>query len=230
MDSGAASRGVALVAVLVVMAFVSAVGLGLLLITSIEPLAEANHESALLARYAAEAGLDVAAHELGERSDWDAVLTGVAASGLLDPAGGMIGLPDGTTVEAAALTNGATCGHPEPCTERELTAFVADRPWGPNNPRWTLFGVLHMARVAPEAPPSLAVVWMADDPADIDGNAWRDTVPAADGSRGPGACIVAVRVEGFASRAGHRTIVATLARADPECRQGARVVSWREVF
>jgi hypothetical protein len=171
-------RGVALVAALVVLALVSAMGLGLVLTTSLEPAAAANYEQALQARYAAEAGVALAAHELAALSDWNAVLAGLAVSRMLDPTGAEVVLPDGTRRDVARLTSLAGCRREDGCSQGDLDAFTADRPWGPNNPRWTPFGVLTLegaARGLGGRARVVAVVWVGDDPAEADGAPLRDT-------------------------------------------------------
>jgi hypothetical protein len=224
-------RGVALVATLIVLLVLSAMGLGLVLTTSLEPAAAANYECAWRARYAAEAGAVVVAHELAAAADWNAVLTGRWLPAHLDTLPGEITEPDGTGHTVEALTNMANCGHDAACSGAELHAFTADRPWGPNNPRWQPVGLLRAdaLEAAPAGSPGVVVVvWVGDDPADIDDDPLRDTPAAADGSRAPGACVVAVRAEAFAARAAHRTVTVTVTRASPGCTTGARIVSWRE--
>jgi Tfp pilus assembly protein PilX len=220
-----------LIAALIVMTLLSVFGLGLVLTTSLEPAAAANYESAWVALYAAESGIAVAAHELAAMSDWNQALRGEVVSGLMDQVDGALPLPDGTAPSVVALTHTANCGHAEPCTEQELTAVTEDRPWGANNPRWQVFGVVRLGRLVGDpggVSPAVAVVWVADDPADVDGDALRDSEHTDEGARRPGACIVAIRAEAFAARSGHRVLTATLARPFPGCGPGARVVSWHE--
>ena len=73
-------RGVALLTALIVMAIVAAMGLGLALTTSLEPLAAANYEADRSARLAAEAGVAVAVHELAGIADWNLALAGLVRS------------------------------------------------------------------------------------------------------------------------------------------------------
>ena len=224
-------RGVALVATLVVLLVLSAMGLGLVLTTSLEPAAAANYECALRARYGAETGAALAAHDLAVAADWDAALAGGWQSPHLETPPGEFPAPDGTRLNVAALTNLANCGHEAACGGSEMDAFISDRPWGPNNPRWQPVGMLRYDRLeaAPPGIPGVVVlVWVGDDPADLDGNPFRDTPAAADGSRAPGACVVAVRAEAFSARASHRTVTLTVTRGSPGCGTSGRVVSWRE--
>ena len=223
-------EGVALVAALVVMALVAAIGLGLVLTTSLDPLAARNYETSWAAAFAADAGVAIAAHELAAIADWDLVLGGQTVSSVLNQSATTVELPSGSSAGLAELTNLATCGHTAACSATEADAFTSERPWGPNNPRWQLFGhgrLDQLVSAGSGVSPIEVVVWVGDDPADVDGNPYRDTQPGPAGEWRPGACVLAIRAEAFAPRFGHRTVVATLGRPDPACGPGVRLVSWR---
>jgi hypothetical protein len=231
-DAGARrepDRGIALVATLIVMAVVAAIGLGLVLTTSLEPLAAANSETAWAACLAADSGIAIAAHELAGITDWDLVLGGGIGSVVLNQSGSTIELPDGSLASIADLTNSAVCGHASPCSAAEATAFTADRPWGPNNPRWRLFGHGRLDQLIPNGTGSrlvTVVVWVGDDFADADGDPFHDARLGPSGEWQPGAGVLALRAEAFAARGGHRTVVATIARPVSGATTGARLVSW----
>ena len=171
-------RGVALLTALIVMAIVAAMGLGLALTTSLEPLAAANYESGRSARLAAEAGVAVALHELAGIADWNLALTGLVHSAVLEQGDTTVDLPDGSSAGLAELTARANCGRPGACTESERTAFTAARPWGPNNPLWRVFGHGRLDQLVPNGaglPPAVVVVWVSDDPAEVDGDPLTDS-------------------------------------------------------
>jgi hypothetical protein len=213
-----------------VMAIVAAMGLGLALTTSLEPLAAANYEAAFSARLAAEAGVAVAVHELAGLSDWNLALAGQARSAVLEQGDTSVDLPDGTRAGVGELTARATCERAGACPESQRTAFTAARPWGPNNPRWTAFGHGRLDRLVPQGaglPPAVVVVWVSDDPAEVDGDPLRDGGAGPGGARRPGGCVLMVRAEAFGPRFAHRTVVATVARPSPDCGPGARLVSLR---
>jgi hypothetical protein len=224
--------GAAIIVALVVIMLLSVMGLGLVLTTSLEPAIASSYATSTGALYAAEAGLAIAAHELAACPDWNLLLAGQVRSSWLEvPSSGRLERPDGTLADLAALTNLANCGHPEPCTDVELDAFTADRPWGPNNPRWQLLGLGRVDRLLPGGsalPPFAVVVWVADDPADTDGNPIRDTVWTPGGPSPAGAGLVQVRAEAFGSRSSHRVVMATLARPRDRAGSGVRLVAWRE--
>ena len=222
--------GAALLTALIVMAIVAAMGLGLALTTSLEPLAAANYEANRSARLAAEAGVAIAVHELAGIADWNLVLAGLTGSAALEQGSIDVDLPDGSRAGLEELTARATCGRPGACPESDRVTFTAARPWGPNNPRWRVFGHCRLDRLVPQGaglPPVVVVVWVADDPADVDGDPLADSGIGAGGEWRPGGCVLAVRAEAFGPRFAHRTVVATAARPAPGCAPGARLVSLR---
>lgn len=228
----ATDRGVALPAALIVLAVVSAMGMGLALTSSLEPTAAANFEAGRAARLAAEAGVSVAAHELAGLSDWNAVLSGLTVSAVLNHGPVEVDLPDGTRAGLDALTARATCGRPGACVEADRRAFSAARPWGPNNPSWRVFGHSRLDLLVPGGgglPPIVIVVWAGDDPAELDGDPFADSGVGPGGERRPGGCVLAVRAEAFGPRFSHAAVLATVARREPGpgCGQGARLVSLR---
>jgi hypothetical protein len=225
-------RGTALLTALIVLAIVAAMGLGLALTTSLEPLAAANYEASRSARLAAEAGVAIAVHELAGIGDWDLALGGLVTSAVLERGDTAVDLPDGSRAGLRELTDRANCGRAGPCPDIERNAFTAARPWGPNNPQWRVFGHGRPDRLVPEGtglPPTVVVVWISDDPADVDGDPLRDSGIGPGGEWRPGGCVLAVRAEAFGPRFAHCTVVATVARPAPGCAAGARLVSLRAV-
>ncbi|MGH9201513.1 MAG: hypothetical protein ACRD2A_09770, partial [Vicinamibacterales bacterium] len=131
-------RGIALVVTLLTISFLSALGLGLVLSTSIARMADNNHEDAVMVLNAAESALEVASRDLARIADWNLVLTGVERSPLVDGSSGARVLTDGTAIDLTRLTNQLTCGRITSCSDAQRTASTVDRPWGRQNPRWTL--------------------------------------------------------------------------------------------
>ena len=222
--------GVALLTALIVMAIVAAMGLGLALTTNLEPLAAANYEANRSAHLAAEAGVAIAVHELAGLADWDLALAGLVTSSVLEQGYTTVDLPDGSHATLDELTARANCGSAGACTESERTAFTSARPWGPDNPLWRVFGHARLDQLVPDGaglPPAIVVVWVSDDPAELDANPLADSGIGPSGERRPGGCVLAVRAEAFGPRFAHRTLVATVARPAPACSPGARLVSLR---
>ena len=223
-------RGIALLAALIVMAIVAAMGLGLALTTSLEPLAAANYEANCSAHLAAEAGVAIAVHELAGMADWNLALAGLVTSVVLEQGDMTVELPDGSRAGLDELTARANCGRAGACTAIERTAFTAARPWGPNNPLWRVFGHRRLDRLVPEGaglPPTVVVVWISDDPAEVDADPLVDSGMGPGGEWRPGGCVLAIRAEAFGPRFAHHTVVATAARPSPGCGPGARLVSLR---
>ncbi len=170
--------GVALLTALIVMAIVAAMGLGLALTTNLEPLAAANYEANRSAHLAAEAGVAIAVHELAGLADWDLALAGLVTSSVLDQGYTTVDLPDGSHATLDELTARANCGSAGACPESERTAFTSARPWGPNNPLWRVFGHARLDQLVPDGaglPPAIVVVWVSDDPAELDANPLADS-------------------------------------------------------
>ena len=225
-------RGVALFAALAILMLVSAIGLGLALTTSLEPTIASAHEASLSSAYVAEAGLAIALHELRGIADWNLVLSGQTRSAILQSgAGADWFLPDGTRADVRSLTNLANCGHAAVCTSAELDAFTTDRPWGPNNPRWQLFGYGRLDQLAstdPVLPPGGVIIWVGDDPAELDADPLHDTPFATDGAPRSGAGVIVLRAEGFGIRGAHRVLTMTVSRA-PAAGSPPVAGGWREI-
>lgn len=223
-------RGIALVVTLLTISFLSALGLGLVLSTSIARMADSNHEDAVTLLNAAESALELAARDLGRIADWNLVLSGVARSALADgPAGARI-LADGTAIDLTRLTNELTCGRSASCSDAQRSASSLDRPWGRQNPRWILF--LHapapqLTNLRHRTAPYI-VVWLGDDASE------RDDDPAVDGgsAEGQGRGVLRARAEAFGSNGGRRAIEAELVRlchgVGPAeiCAPATRLRSW----
>ncbi len=227
-------RGIALILVLLVTSLLSALALGLAIVVSSTQLVEGNFGEGATMGYAAEAGVALAAHELARQSEWDAVLAGVARSGMTDgPPTGARAIAGGGTVSLQAETNQLNCGRTTSCTSAQMAVTTAERPWGANNPAWRLFLYGPVAEILrPTHPrPGYLLVWIADDSRETDGD------PLMDGSAadGRGRDVVRVRATVFGPGPARRAVEAELARMCRSaggvmvCRPGIRVQSWREV-
>ncbi len=227
-------RGQALVLTLLAIGVFSTLAATIALSTSFGRLVETNYEDAVNLANASDSALELAARELAAIADWNEVLSGVRTSILVDGVPGRRVLADGAAIDLPAMTNALTCGQSGWCTDAQVRATTAERPWGSNNPRWQLF--LHLPLLPGPAMPRVAhplylVVWIGDDAREIDGNSENDD----EGAGQEGRYVVRARAESFGPRGGRHAVEAELARmctgegADERCRPGVRVLSWRSV-
>lgn len=158
-------RGVALLAVMAASSVLLALGLSLALTTTVEVGIASNQRDGVQVLHAAEAGVERAMSDLAA-ADWDAVLAGAVTSEFFEGAGNVT-LPDGSRLDVGEETN----------------RLVAEpRPWGRNNPRWTVFASGSLAELLPDAAMAgraYVVVWVADDPSENDAQPLRDGGPPA---------------------------------------------------
>ena len=179
------------------------------------------------------AGIELAARDLAQIADWDAVLVRRSAQQLhRRTAGGVRGLPGGGVVDLTAATNMLNCGKATNCTAAQMNANSRERPWGANNPRWQLYAYGPMEQFTQLARPAACylAVWVADDGREEDGD------PLADepDERQPGHGIVRVHAEAFGLAGARRAIEAELVQGLPGgrgagCLPGIRVQSWQEL-
>ncbi len=227
-----AQRGIALILVILVTGFLSAIGLGLALIVVMDRLATGNLRGSVAMVYAADAALELAARDLAQLADWNLALSGAARSTFADGAPfGVRPVPSGGAVDLTVETNQLNCGRDSDCSEEQMASNTRERPWGANNARWRLYAygpvgnIVHFARPAP----CYLAVWLADDGREEDGDPLRDA--AADE---PGHGVLRVRAEAYGPIGARRTIEAELVRsclagAGAGCQMGIRVQSWQEV-
>jgi hypothetical protein len=227
-------RGIALILVLLVTSFLSAIGLGLVLIVIMDRLATGNVRGSVAMLYAADAAIELAARDLAMIEDWSLALTGASRSGFVDvgPIGGVRAIPGGGAVDLTAATNLLNCGKAMTCSDAEMDANSKERPWGVNNARWQLYAYgpfRDIAQLARPEPCYLAV-WVADDAREEDADPLSDG--KADGTPGQG--VVRLRAEAYGPMGARRAIEAELARqclpkGQEGCRMRNRVQSWHEV-
>ena len=215
--------GVVLVAALLVMVLMSALGAGLILITSSETMIAANFRSSQEARHAADAAVERAMSDVAVAADWNQLLDGAVRSSFVDgPPSGTRTLPDGSILDLSQIENLANCHKTTMCSSAEMDAVTVDRPWGANNPRWQLYAYGRLKDVLPNTAvdsPYYGIVLVGDDPSENDND------PRHDGGAGnPGAGVLALRAQVTGPRSAHKMVELTLARTS---RGGIRVLSWR---
>ncbi len=226
-------RGIALILVLLVTSFLSAIGLGLALIVIMDRLATGNLRGSVAMLYAADAAIELAARDLAMIEDWSLALSGGSRSRFVDgPVGGLRAIPGGGVVDLTAATNFLNCGKATPCSAAQMDANSKERPWGVNNARWQLYaygpfeGLAQLARPVP----CYLAVWVADDAREEDADPLTDG--AGDGTPGQG--VVRLRAEAYGPKGARRAIEAELVRhclpaGQEGCQPRNRVQSWQEV-
>ena len=132
----------------------------------------------------------------------------------------------------------ANCQKVTACSAADMDQVTAERPWGPNNPRWQLYGYGNLSDLMPTASvnsPYYVVVMVGDDPSELDDDATKDGItPCGNAvpvkgpgnpptwSCNPGTGVIAVRAEAFGPRGAHKVIEMTVARSTTDPEAGAR--------
>ena len=212
-DQHADERGAALVLALIFAVLVGAVGAAVVVTSRTETLLAASFRDARQALYTAEGALGLTIQDLSAQPDWSVVLTGAVQGSFTDGAAlGARTLPGGSSI--------VLC-----CGASSLTGAVqlradAGRSWGTDTPQWVIFewGRARDWLAAGEShTPLYVIVWVADDPADSDGN------PAADNNG-----MVQIHAQALGPAGIRRAVEAVVER--PSAGPGlVRVVRWREV-
>lgn len=217
-------RGIALVVVLMAMVLMSALGVALVLSTSAETHIALNFLRAQQALYAADAAAQRAIDDLRAVADWTTLLSGAVLSSFID--GAPIGprrLDDGSVLDLGQVLNMANCQKITTCSVSDMNAVTEDRPWGANNPRWTVFACGRLRDMLPAGAIDSAyyvIAMVGDDPGENDNDPTRDGGPD-----NPGAGIFAVRAEAFGPIGAHKVVELTVARGG----NAVRTLSWREL-
>ena len=231
-------HGMALVVALMVMVLMMALGAALILITSSETMIAANFRAGDEAFYAADAVFERALADLRAVPDWTSVLDGSTRSSFADgqPSGARR-LTDGTTIDLAQIASMANCQKLTPCTDTDMSARTSERPWGANNPRWTLYAYGALADsvgTVSANSPYYVLAFVGDDPSENDADPLRDGASPS-GLTNPGLGVLSLRAEAFGPRRAHRAIEGTVARMStegpPEAggEAGLKILSWRDV-
>lgn len=211
--------GVALIISLMAMMLLMALGVALVMTTTTETRIAGNYSGGVEALYAADAAVERVMDDILTVPDWNDILNGTRQSAFVDgPASGTRILPNGTTLDLTAATNMLDCGKLTTCSDADLNALSDERPWGTNNPRWRLYAYGRVDDMLPtESINSLdyVVVWIADDPADTDGDATKDGItPDLNGNANPGKGVLAMHAEAYGPMGVKRVIEVTVAKTD----------------
>jgi hypothetical protein len=209
-------RGMALFAALLTTTLVAAIAGALVLASSSEIAVAANVRAATTARLAADAAATAALAELRTMPDWTDLPGGTALASFADGAPtGTRTLDDGTTVDLNELLNLVNCGRRTSCSAANMAQTTPDRPWGPLNPQWRPFGAASLSDLVAAAVRDrrcLVVTFVADDPADNDGDRLHDGLEVG-GQPNPGRGVLMLRADVFCTRRTHKILEVTVARS-----------------
>jgi hypothetical protein len=211
---GGSERGTVLLCALMVITLIATLGAAVTLIVSSEAAVAANYHASQQGLYAADAGIERAIGELRALPTWSAAPSSTTSfsdfnDGQVTPQG-----PDGSTLNLVQMTIRRQA------QSDALYAGVPDRPV------WRLYAHAPLNRMVPAAGnvTPYVIVWIADDPDDLDGNAAVDTND-----------VVLLHAEAFTVRRGKRAIEATTRREEAMAaglpgvmRSDVSMIAWHE--
>ena len=219
--------GSALIIALFTAVVLSGLGLGLLMLTDTESAIAANYRAGNQTMYAADAAAERALVDILTAPNWNDLLNGTTRSGFVDTTLRPT-LPSNQVLDLTALTG------------EMQAASDTTGAFGLNTPQWRLFAYGRLSAMASANlihSDEYAVVWIADDPADADGD------PATDANG-----VITILAQAIGPYGSSRTVEVTVAKdnstaggagtAAPgeqaEVTNGAtpvtvRILSWREI-
>jgi hypothetical protein len=161
----AAETGTAIIIALVATVLLSALGMGLVLMSNTEGAIATNFRDGSETLYAADAAVERVVQDILLVPRWNDVLAGAAQSAFVD----------------TTLTPTTPGGEP-----LDLTAMTAEvqaqsdatSPWGLNNPQWRLYAygpLSDLSGTGTIRSTAYVVVWAADDPSETDNDPSADT-------------------------------------------------------
>jgi hypothetical protein len=187
----------------------TALGLALTMLTTVETWLSAGLRTSQELTYAADAALARVQVDLTASSDW-AVLAGPGATiaSTFDDGKASIGLADGSVIDLVKETQALQVE-----SDRRCGSSASD----PGCPEWRLFAHAWVDALVPGGVPNsplYVAAWVADDPSD------GDTDPSTDRNGR-----LLVRAQAFGPRASRRSIEAVLGRVPA----GTQVFAWKEL-
>jgi hypothetical protein len=207
-------RGAALLLAIALVLLVAAIAGAVTIASRTEVLIAADFRQSRAILYAAEGAAALAVRDLGAAADWTAVLTGASASSFTDGSPvGLRTLPGGDDVVLC-------CGSASLTDDVQRRAH-GGRSWGADTPVWQMFAWGPATAWLPPGridSPIYVVAWVADDPADGDGNPYAD-------SNG----FLELHVHALATGGGRRVVDVVVERPATSGPSGLRVRAWRDV-
>jgi hypothetical protein len=191
--ASAGERGSAVIVALIATVLLSALGLGLIMMTNTEGAIASNYRSGSQTLYAADAAVERVMSDILLTPSWNDILSGATKSAFIDNSLTPT-LPSGQAIDLTALT-----------TEMQA-ASDASATWGPNNPQWRLFAYGPLSDMAANNlvnSSEYIVVWVSDDPSETDGD------PSADTNG-----VLTLLSQAIGRHGSYRTVEVTVAKTD----------------
>ena len=190
-------NGTALIIALMSMLLLTALSAAVVMVSNTEIKIAGNYNNAQETLYAADAAVERVVQDLLLIPRWNDILSGSVQSSLIDGSATVKkSVPGGGQILLCCATNSATA---------QLQAVTNNQNlWGADNPQWKLFAYAPLKDMLPNVTidsPSYIAVWVADDPADADGNSAAD----ANGT-------LTLHAEAFGPTGTHKVIEVTVAR------------------
>ena len=161
--------GTALIIALMAMMLLTALAAAVVMVSSTETKIASNYSNGQEAIYAADAAVERVVQDLLMVPRWNDILTGTSQSAF----------KDGECASSKDLPGGGIlllCGASSASSQLQADTDQLNS-WGANNPQWRLFAWGPLSDMLPndeiDSPMYLAV-WVADDPAETDGNPQAD--------------------------------------------------------
>jgi hypothetical protein len=210
-------RGMALIVALMSMLLLSALGLGLMMTTMTETMIANNYRESGESLYAADAAVERVMQDLLTIPDWNRILGGLQQSSFVDGSIGTRTLEDGSTLDLVQSTNMMNCAKLTTCSAGDLTAWTAERPYGLNNPVWSLVAHAPLSEIIETGTivsPMYVAVWVADDIGESDNNPLIEGGPPVGTPQNLGRGILMIRAESFGPGGAKSILEVTVAKTD----------------
>ncbi|HUF47944.1 MAG TPA: pilus assembly PilX N-terminal domain-containing protein [Vicinamibacterales bacterium] len=186
-------RGAAIIIALVATVLLSALGLGLVMLSDTESAIAANYRDGSETLYAADAAVERVVQDILLVPRWNDILSGAATSAFVDSTLTPT-TPGGDPLDLVALTA-------EIQAQSDATA-----PWAANNPIWRLYAygpLSDLSGTGSIRSTAYVVVWVADDPAETDDD------PSADVNG-----VLTLFAQAFGRTGSMRSVEVTVAKTD----------------
>jgi hypothetical protein len=184
---------VAIIIALIATVLLSALGLGLVMLSDTEGAIAANYRDGSETLYAADAAVERVVQDILLVPRWNDILAGTALSAFVDTTLTPT-TPGGEPLDLVAMTA-------EVQTQSDATS-----PWGANNPQWRLYAYGPLADLSGTGTirsTAYVAVWVADDPAETDDD------PSADGNG-----VLTVLAQAIGRTGSLRNVEVTVAKTD----------------